>query len=111
MPNFFLSGANISDYLASVGRLVAFMEKRVGKAGCVPLVVPGHSELMGLDGISALLEIRELILRVLRGEVEGERIEKLGFDCLWFARGEACSVLGPDEVWEVGRREVGVGVD
>ncbi|PUU83907.1 beta-lactamase-like protein [Tuber borchii] len=110
VSNYFLGGANIADYLASVGRLVAFMEKMVEETGSVPLVVPGHSELMGLDGISALLEIRELILRVLRGEVEGERIEKLGFDCLWFARGEACSVLGPDEVWEVGRREVGVGV-
>jgi len=110
VSNFFPREASIADYLASLGRLVAFMEKRVEEVGCVPLVVPGHSELMGLDGISALLEIRELVFRVLRGEVEGQRVKMFGLDCLGFARGEACSVVGPDEVWEAGRREVGVGV-
>lgn len=110
VSNFFLGGANIADYLASVGRLVAFMEKRVEETGCVPLVVPGHSELMGLDGISALLEIRELILRVLRGEGKGERIEKLGFDCLWFARGEVRSVWGLMRFGELEGERLGLGL-
>ncbi|RPB03320.1 Metallo-hydrolase/oxidoreductase [Choiromyces venosus 120613-1] len=110
VPNFFPGGASIADYLRSVDKLITFVDGRVEETGRMPLLVPGHTELMGLDGISALLEVRELILRVLRGEVKGERWSEYGFDCLWFARGEPCSVFGPDEVWEVGRRELGLGL-